>query len=348
MHQHLNTQDQERQVKSKKAPKAVRTRLSVTEHSAELQESTKQNVSWATEIKLGDPDVVAQWVESQLLRLPDYDEARVIELALYADCHEWLSFLLRAACASDLLRRTTRLHGGSGKRDKEGVGVQSQLEKLAAQFGKKKNTLRTDARIYDRFFSTPEERALAREHCLPREFYVIALASPDPLKAIHYAMEKSADPKFSRGKFREHVRPELKLATPPAEELKEVELFLPKVSIPLAAQSALNEIVEITGKGEQEIIVEAILALRQSLPQQENNEATSALDQPLLFEEGIHSEQGDTQQELTAAIVKNSSRGSHKPKDNSRKSPAKKAPKDDESNVESIDAKSPLLPLNLG
>lgn len=177
---------------------------------------------------------------------------------------------------------------------------------------------------------------------------MIALASPDPLKAIHYAMEKSADPKFSREKFREHVRPELKLATPPAKELKEVELFLPKISIPLAAQSALNEIVEITRRGEEEIIVEAILALRQSLSRRGNDATISANDQFLLFVEDSQNEQGGTQQELTTDIARPGSKSSIKPNGGSRKSPAKKAPKDDESGLKPIDARSPMLPLNFG
>ncbi|HEX8145036.1 MAG TPA: hypothetical protein VF553_20890 [Pyrinomonadaceae bacterium] len=312
-----------------------------------LGDPVRQTGNDRVQLKLGDPEQVAQWVETQLERLQGYDEARVIELALYADCHHWHAFLLRAACVSDLLRRTTRLLGGSGKRDSSGTGVQAQLEKLCAQFGKKRSTLRTDARIYDKFFSTAEERALAREHCLPREYYVIALASPDPQEAIHFAMKKAADPQFNREVFREHVRPQIKQSTVPAEELQEPELSPLQISIPTAAQSVLKELGEITGKSEEELIVEAILVLRQSLLPQEKGEAASVDDQPSLFSTDSQNAQGVTQQEQAAVSNQPKSKASNKPKSSSQKAPAKKASKINDSGVELIYLQSPQLPLNM-
>ena|SRR2546423_1304892 len=139
---------------------------------------------------LAEPDHLENALEELQLRLSELEEPRLIEIAIRTRYLEWCAFILRGMCASELRRRySLRLVGGRGKRDQAGEGIQAQMTRLATSIGVSPTTLMTDVRISDTFFSSAEDTTIAREHTLPREFYVIALSAPIPHEAIIIAAQ---------------------------------------------------------------------------------------------------------------------------------------------------------------
>ncbi len=155
---------------------------------------------------LAEPDEFGNALEELQLKLSEIEEPRLIELTLRAKQLEWCAFIIRGMCAAELRRRySLRLAGGRGKRDQAGRGIQAQMTHLAASIGVSPKTLMTDARISDTFFSSVGDTALAREHTLPREFYVIALNAPAPHEAIKIAAQYVRNGGYSREKFRAYM-----------------------------------------------------------------------------------------------------------------------------------------------
>jgi hypothetical protein len=202
------------------------------------------------------------------LRQLDNDELR--HLALQATRLEQYAFRLRGAIASEMRRRVARrLSGGRGRRDHEGKGIRSCLRQLAAEIGVSVVTLTTDARIYDLFFTTNEETVIAHDHSLPREYYVIALAAPDPLAAIRIAQEQAAGNGCTREQFRRYVHTLKHEAHALATGVKRTEALTAvartaqsrqQVLLTDEARYVLNELMKASHGTAEQIVTDALIA----------------------------------------------------------------------------------------
>jgi hypothetical protein len=208
-------------------------------------------------------------LDDLLPQLADFADNQLLELAAHAQRLEACAFRLRGACVAELRRRiTTRLVGGRGYRDADGIGIKAQLAQLASQIGISPTTLKTDARIHEVFFAG--ESRLAREPTLPREFYVTALGAPDPLATIRIAEEKAASKTYTREQFRRDVRalkhPKLITDNPivSANHSPESRCDI-LIKISLDASIALAELTKRSGHSPDEIIIAALLAYHSSL-----------------------------------------------------------------------------------
>lgn len=210
-------------------------------------------------------------LEQLLPRLRRLDDDELRHLALQATRLEQYAFRLRGAIASEMRRRVAlRLSGGRGRRGREGTGVRSCLRQLAAEIGVSLVTLTTDARIYDVFFTRDEETVIAHDNSLPREYYVIALAAPNPLAAIHIAQEQAARNGCTREEFRRYVR-ELKcaahtkavsanIAEASAIVARSVALSRQQVRLTDEARYVLNELMKASDCTAEQIVADALIA----------------------------------------------------------------------------------------
>ena len=208
---------------------------------------------------------VHEIITSVLPRIQQMDDARLVETAITAGYLERFAFVVRGACAAELRRRVpTRLAGGRGKQDKDGLGIGSHLARLAEEIGVSVKTLDTDVRIIQLFFKTGET-ILVGEDCLCREYYVVALGSPDPLRAIEVAKSKNAEPGYNVQQFRSFVR-DLKRngSADKAASEQEGGRWL-RVKIPQGTHQTLDDLVQRTGRAKEIIVSEAILALHSAL-----------------------------------------------------------------------------------
>lgn len=222
---------------------------------------------------LVDPNEFESVLEELQARLSELEEPPLVKLAIRARHIEWCAFILRGMCASELRRRyTLRLTGGRSKRDQAGKGIQAHIRRLAASIGVSSTTLMTDARISDTFFSSfssIEDTTRAREHTLPREFYVIALSAPDPHGAIRMAAQHMHNGEYTREQFRAYVRTLKGTARPHQRTPKSHTFGLLRVHISGEVQAALDEIVQLTGKSEAEEVAAMILARHKTLRQRD-------------------------------------------------------------------------------
>lgn len=212
-------------------------------------------------------------VQKTLQLLPEMSDSRVISTAIYAGELEVQAYLIRGACAAELRKRlATKLVGGRGKRDDKGVGVQARMRSVAHEVGVDLRTLLTDIRIYRTFFEAAPERikGLACECRLPREFFVTALAAPDPQAAIEMAAAKRSDPTYTRQQYRADVRGMKGRSKEGGADLKTETNYYLRVAISLEAQKALSELSRTTGKELSFVVEEALLSLRQKLLNGEN------------------------------------------------------------------------------
>jgi hypothetical protein len=241
---------------------------------------------------LAEPDYLEGALGELQLRLSELEDSRLVELAIRARHLEWCAFILRGMCACELRRRCrSRLAGGRGKRDHAGEGIQARMMRLAESSGVSPTTLMTDARISNTFFSSVEDTALAREHTLPREYYVIALGAPIPHEAIKIAARYVRDGGRSRERFRAYVRGLKSNSQPCGRGSKVRASSLAQVRVPCAVQIALQEISLLTGKSEAEELAAMIFARHKALSQHNNktrrkmeetrNAATSEDESPL-------------------------------------------------------------------
>jgi hypothetical protein len=86
--------------------------------------------------KMSDVDTgigqLVAYLPGLLCQLAAKDDEQLIRIAAEARRLERFAFLLRGMCASVLRQRYQhRLPGGRGKRDRDGVGIQAQMTKLA-------------------------------------------------------------------------------------------------------------------------------------------------------------------------------------------------------------------------
>ena len=210
---------------------------------------------------------------NQLLsRLQQLDDDALQHLALQATRLEQYAFRLRGAIASEMRRRiASRLSGGRGHRDHQGKGIRSCLRQLALEIGISVVTLTTDARIHDVFFIS-NETVIALDNSLPREYYVIALAAPDPIAAIRIAKEQAADNGCTLKAFRQYVY-ELKRAThisstnatdskteAPLAVARTAALSRQRILVTGEARYALNELIKATNCSAEQIVADALIA----------------------------------------------------------------------------------------
>lgn len=201
-----------------------------------------------------------------LLRdISEKDDEQIVRIAIAAQRFERFAFLIRGICASLLKQRCpNRLSGGRGKRDELGHGIQVQMARLAEQVGVDRRTLETDARIKDTFFPIVEETTLVLMHTLAREYFVIALAAPEPQVAIKVALEKRDNPDYTLEAFRSYVR-DLKRNVPTAIDSEVKQMSALRVLIPVEVQQALLELIKLNGQSREEVVADAILNLHQAV-----------------------------------------------------------------------------------
>lgn len=228
-----------------------------------------------------------------LPHLARLDDNQLIRLAADARRLEACAFRLRGACVAELRRRIKiRLTGGRGRRDASGIGTGAQLARLAENIGVSLSTLKTDARIHEVFFTNGAETRLACEPSLAREFYVTALAAPDPHSAIQLAKEKCIASSYKREDFRRDVLA-LKQAAQPALASTTIKAA-PKpvadlcVRVIAEAHPVLENLISLTGQSPETIVAEALLAYHKSLTAVQPNSipknqrrAIKPVDQPL-------------------------------------------------------------------
>ncbi len=202
---------------------------------------------------------------SQLVRLND-DE--LFQLAVSAKRLETSAFRLRGACVAELRHRAQRLVGGRGKRDVTGAGIGANLSRLANEVGVSVSTLQTDAQIHEVFFSG--ETTLECETTFPREYYVTALAAPDPVQAINLAHEQTAKGSYNRDQFRKEVKILKQVAmqntTPPHSETAGAAIKNNRrIQILPEALDALAELVKQKNQSAEVVVAQALLLYLRSL-----------------------------------------------------------------------------------
>jgi hypothetical protein len=133
------------------------------------------------------------------------------------------------------------------------------MARLAEQIGVDRRTLETDARIKDTFFQVVDETTLAHAHTLAREYYVVALAAPEPQAAIKVAMEWRSDQRYTLEAFRSYVRDLKRNVQPVVSDAHANPVSTLRVSIPVDAHQALLELVELKGQSREEVLAAAIL-----------------------------------------------------------------------------------------
>lgn len=210
-------------------------------------------------------DQIAKYLPDLQREISEKDDEQIMTIAVAAQRLERFAFLVRGMCASVLKQRHPhRLSGGRGKRDQSGLGIQAQMARLAEQIGVDRRTLETDARIKDTFFQIIDETTLAHAHTLAREYYVVALAAPEPRTAIKVALEWRSGQHYTLEAFRSYVR-DLKrnVGTVVSDSVVNPVTAL-RVSIPVDAHQALLELVNLKGQTREEVVADAILALHQA------------------------------------------------------------------------------------
>lgn len=204
-------------------------------------------------------------IASVLPHIQQMDDARLMQMAINAGYLERFAFVVRGACAAELRRRVpTRLAGGRGKQDKDGLGIGSHVARLAKEIGVSVKTLDTDVRINEVFFKAGET-ILVDEHCLRREYYVAALGAPDPLGAIEVAKSRSVEPRYNVQQFRSFVRDLRRNGSAETAASEQESGRWLRVKIPQEAHQTLNHLIQRTGRAKEIIVAEAILTLHSAL-----------------------------------------------------------------------------------
>jgi hypothetical protein len=130
-------------------------------------------------------------------RLPEYDDAQLVQIAISAGTLEDAAYRIRGACASELKRRFARkLPGGRGQQDDAGAGITRQLARLADQIGVDMRTLQRDCAIHETFFLDNKTYGLEATSLLRRSHFTLALSTPEPretVKLIAAKLEEEPD-----------------------------------------------------------------------------------------------------------------------------------------------------------
>jgi hypothetical protein len=210
-------------------------------------------------------DQMAKYLPDLLHEISEKDDEQIARIAVAAQRLERFAFLVRGACASVLKGRCPRrLPGGRGKRDVSGLGIQAQMASLAEQIGVDRKTLETDARIKDTFFEVVDETALALAHTLAREYYVVALAAPQPRAAIKVALERRSEPHYTLEAFRSYVRGLKRNVPAVVLGSSAITAFTLRVSITPDAHRALLELVGFKDQSREEVVSDAILTFHRA------------------------------------------------------------------------------------
>jgi hypothetical protein len=211
-------------------------------------------------------DQIAKYLPDLLREISEKNDEQIARIAVAAQRLEKFAFLVRGVCASVLRQRHPhRLSGGRGKRDQSGLGIQAQMARLAEQIGVDKRTLETDARIKNTFFQTVDETTLALTHTLAREYYVVALAAPEPQAAIKVALEWRSDRQYTLEAFRSYVRDLKRNVRAVVSDSGANPVTALRMSISVEAHQALLELVELKGQSREEIVADAILTLHRAV-----------------------------------------------------------------------------------
>lgn len=149
------------------------------------------------------------------------------------------------------------------------------MTRLAEQLGIDRRTLETDARIKDTFFQFLDETKLVHMPSLAREYYVVALAAPEPQAAIKVAVEKRADPHYTLEIFRSYVRDLKRNGTTVMQDSEAKPVATLRVIIPVETQRALLELIKFKGQSREEVIADAILNLHQAVFRKRNSKRKS-------------------------------------------------------------------------
>lgn len=217
---------------------------------------------------------LADIITSVLPHIQQMDEARLVQTAVNAGYLERFAFIVRGTCAAELRRRIpTRLAGGRGKEDEDGLGIGSHLARLAEEIGVSVKTLDTDVRIIQHFFKAGET-ILVNEDCLCREYYVAALSAPDPLRAIEVAKSRSAESGYTVQQFRSFVRDLKRNGSADGDSGRDSGRWL-RVKVPQQAHLILDDLVQRTRRAKGTVVAEAILALHSALAETGANTAVS-------------------------------------------------------------------------
>ena len=207
-------------------------------------------------------DQIANYLPNLLREISDKEDEQIARIAVAAQRLERFAFLVRGVCASVLKQRYPhRLSGGRGKRDQSGLGIQAQMARLAEQIRVDRRTLETDARIKETFFQVIDETTLALAHTLAREYYVVALAAPEPQAAIKVALEWRSDRHYTLEAFRSYVRDLKRNVRTVVSDSGANPVTALRVSITSDAHQALQELVEAKGQSREEVVAEAIQTL---------------------------------------------------------------------------------------
>jgi hypothetical protein len=221
-------------------------------------------------------DRLLRFLSDLLQNIAEKDDAQIIQIAKEAQRLESFAFLVRGMCASVLRQRyPNRLPGGRGNHDHQGRGVRAQMTRLAEQLGIDRRTLETDARIKDTFFQFLDETKLVHMPSLAREYYVVALAAPEPQAAIKVAVEKRADPHYTLEIFRSYVRDLKRNGTTVMQDSEAKPVATLRVIIPVETQRALLELIKFKGQSREEVIADAILNLHQAVFRKRNSKRKS-------------------------------------------------------------------------
>lgn len=126
--------------------------------------------------------------------LPTGSEEDVLRARITSKKLGIYSWVVEVACDAEIWNRA-KFKSGPGKSDTEGVGIMAAVAKRAKELSSTYKTLKINARIHNTF----NERLNLTVQTLPdKQFYVVALKSDDPNKAIDtFIEEKEKNPKFN-------------------------------------------------------------------------------------------------------------------------------------------------------
>lgn len=141
-------------------------------------------------------------IDEILKSLPTRTDAEISEIRSAAVSLGRASWKIQIACDAQVLNRV-RLRGGRGNKDLEGVGVHAAVVMAATDLNVTPRTIYQNAQIYNAFFAdidrgTESELMGCLDILEEKEYFKIALRTPDPLETIELlARKKTEDPNFS-------------------------------------------------------------------------------------------------------------------------------------------------------
>lgn len=205
--------------------------------------------------------------DAVLARLKTAKDFTLVEVVRRAAQVGARAFLLCGACFTESCSRVRRLNGGHGKRDDKGVGAQARKHEIAKQMNRDYRTLETDARIYKVFYLPTVAKGswLERERSsptLPREFYVTALAAPDPAGALEVALERRSSGHYPVGEFRDYVKTLKKaLGGGEGDDTQTPPAVVVRLRLPAEAGAVLESEVRASGKSASEVVSRLLIRL---------------------------------------------------------------------------------------